>query len=271
MKAHVFAASFAATVVLAMGLGRADSLKFGNEGTYPPFSLVDPSGKLTGMVPDLAHETCKRMNADCDIVVMDLKALIPAMLQGKLDGIATPLAPTPERMERVLFTRIIAQNFFRFVVPTNSHYTFTKDGLKGIHIGLQSGGSAARYVTDHFGDAIVPIWYDNPDQIKLELLNRRLDMSFGSEINWRIELIDTPEGKDWKLDGDSYWVGDPNTPSDERGSGWVVRKTDGQPLLDRMNAALTAIIDDCTYTKIREKYLKFPILPAEARCLKPSG
>jgi len=38
-----------------------------------------------------------------------------------------------------------------------------------------------------------------------------------------------------------------------------------------MNAALTAIIDDCTYTKIRKKYVEFQILPAEAHCLKPSG
>jgi hypothetical protein len=38
-----------------------------------------------------------------------------------------------------------------------------------------------------------------------------------------------------------------------------------------MNAVLTTIIGDCTYTKIREKYVKFQILPAEAHCLKTSG
>jgi hypothetical protein len=30
---------------------RADHLKLGNEGIYPPFSIVDSSGKLTGIEP----------------------------------------------------------------------------------------------------------------------------------------------------------------------------------------------------------------------------
>jgi arginine/ornithine transport system substrate-binding protein len=255
-------------VLLCAAPALAETLKLGNEGVNPPFSVVDANGALTGMEPELAREMCKRLNVDCDIVVMDLKALIPAMLLGKLDAITTQLTPTLERKERALFTRIILQNNYRFVVPAESHYTYTIEGLKGIKIGITRGGATVKYVTDHFG---VPLFYDNPDQIKLELLNHHLDMTFGAEINWRINLIETPEGKDWQMDGEPTWVGDLSTPPDERGLGWVVRKTDGQPLLDRMNAALTAIIDDCTYTKIREKYVKFQILPAETHCLKPSG
>jgi len=38
-----------------------------------------------------------------------------------------------------------------------------------------------------------------------------------------------------------------------------------------MNAALTSIIEDCTYTKLRSQFIQFSILPAEAHCLKPSG
>jgi arginine/ornithine transport system substrate-binding protein len=271
MKMHVFLVSLAATVLLGMGAVHAESLKFGNEGTYPPFSVLASDGTLTGMEPELAREMCKRLNADCEIVAMDLKALIPAMLQGKLDAITTQLTPTAERKERVLFSRIILQNNYRWVVPIDSHYQYTKEGLKGLKIGLQRGGAAAKYIVDNFGDAVQQVWYDNPDQIKLELLNHRLDLTFGAQINWRLNLTELPEGKDWKEDGDALWTGDPDTPTEQRGLGWVVRKTDGQPLLDRINAALDAIIGDCTYTKIREKYVKFQILPAEAHCLKTSG
>jgi arginine/ornithine transport system substrate-binding protein len=271
MKMHVFLVSLAAAVLLAVGAARAESLKFGNEGTYPPFSVLASDGTLTGMEPELAREMCKRLNADCEIVPMDLKALIPAMLQGKLDAVTTQLTPTAERKQRVLFSRIILQNNYRWVVPIDSHYQYTKDGLKGVKIGLQRGGAAAKYIVDNFGDAVQQVWYDNPDQIKLELLNHRLDLTFGAEINWRLNLTEQPEGKDWKEDGDALWTGDPDTPPDQRGLGWVVRKTDGQPLLDRINTALDAIIGDCTYTKIREKYVKFQILPAEAHCSKPSG
>ena len=248
----------------------ADTLKFGNEGTYPPFSILAPDGKLTGMEPDLAREMCKRMNAECEIVAMDFKALIPSMLQGKLDGITSQITPTPERVGKVLFSRVILQNNFRFVVPKDSHYSFTKEGLKGVKIGAQRGGASTRYLTDTYGDAIQQVLYDNPDQIKLELLAHRIDMAFGAEINYRLEIVEKPEGKDWKQDGPSYWLGDQSLPNDERGLSWIVRK-DSEPLLQRMNAALIAIIEDCTYTKIRANYIGFPVLPAEAQCIKPAG
>ncbi|MGL4290257.1 MAG: transporter substrate-binding domain-containing protein, partial [Phreatobacter sp.] len=65
----------------------AEKLVLGNEGSYPPFSMVDPSGRLTGLEPELAREMCRRMNVECEIVVMDFKALIPALLQSKLDAV----------------------------------------------------------------------------------------------------------------------------------------------------------------------------------------
>jgi arginine/ornithine transport system substrate-binding protein len=247
----------------------ADTLKFGNEGTYPPFSLLAPDGKLTGMEPDVAREMCKRMNAECEIVTMDFKALIPSMLQGKLDGITSQITPTPERVGKVLFSRVILQNNFRFVVPKDSHYTFTKEGLKGVKIGAQRGGASTKYLENTYGDAIQQVLYDNPDQIKLELLAHRIDVAFGAEINYRLELIDKSEGKDWKQDGPSYWLGDQSLPEDQRGLSWIVR-LDSEPLLQRMNVALTALIEDCTYTRIREKYVSFPVLPAEAHCVKPT-
>jgi len=125
-----------ATGVLSAQAGRAETLKLGNEGTYPPFSIVDANGKLTGVEPDLAREMCRRMNAECEIVAMDFKALIPSMLQGKLDAVVSQITPLPERKERALFTRIIVQNLYQWVVPVNSNYSFDKVGLKGVRVGL---------------------------------------------------------------------------------------------------------------------------------------
>jgi ABC-type amino acid transport substrate-binding protein len=115
MTHRVAVLALVAAAVLWGRAALADTLKFGNEGTYPPFSLLAPDGKLTGMEPDVAREMCKRMNAECEIVTMDFKALIPSMLQGKLDGITSQITPTPERVGKVLFSRVILQNNFRFV------------------------------------------------------------------------------------------------------------------------------------------------------------
>jgi ABC-type amino acid transport substrate-binding protein len=232
--------------------------------------MVDASGRLTGFEPELAREMCKRMNAECDIQVMDFKALIPSMLQGKLDGIVSQITPTPERVDKALFSVIILQNLYSFVVPASSNYTYTKEGLKGVKIGLTRGGAPAKYIADNFGDSAVPVWYDNQDQIKLEMLNGRVDMTFGARINWRLELLEKPEGKHWKMADEAFWLGDPKTPAEQRGLSWIAPKG-SDALIERMNTALTSIIADCTYTKLREQFIKFSILPAEAHCLKPSG
>jgi ABC-type amino acid transport substrate-binding protein len=263
-------AAVAIAAVLPVLPARADKLTFGNEGTYPPFSVIDPSGRLTGFEPELAREMCKRMNAECDIVAMDFKALIPSLLAGKLDGVVSQITPTPDRVGHMLFSVVIIQNLYSFVVPADSNYTFTKEGLKGVRMGLVSGGATSKYIMNTFGDSIVSLWYDNRVQIKLELLNGRVDMTFGARINWWLDFLDTPDGKGWKMPDEAFWLGDPKLPEDQRGLSWIVRPGN-EALLARMNAALSSMIADCSYTRLREQFIKFSILPAEAHCLKPSG
>jgi arginine/ornithine transport system substrate-binding protein len=258
----------AAVVGVAAAAAHAESLKFGNEGIYPPFSIVDSNGVLGGVEPDLAREVCKRMNAECEIIVMDFKALIPSLLQGKFDGITTQLAPTPERAEKGLFTIPIVYNPTTFVAPAGSNFVYTKEGLTGkdVKLGIQRGSAGIPYAQKLLGDAVTYVYYDNPDQVRLDLLAGRINMTFDSKINWTIELINKPEGKDWKLAGGDHWIGDPSLPESERGFRWMIRKDKGA-LLERVNATLQDVIKDCTYTKIRKKYLDITTLPQEAACV----
>ena len=90
-----------------------------------------------------------------------------------------------------------------------------------------------KWIQDRFGDAMAYVFYDNPDQMRLDLLAGRINTTFDPKINWTIELINKPEGKDWKLAGGDHWIGDPAMPEAERGYGWVVRKGD-EALVKRM-------------------------------------
>lgn len=250
----------AALLVAAGSSFAADKLVLGNEGSYPPFSMVDASGKLTGFEPELAREMCKRMNVDCDIVVMDFKGLIPALLQNKLDAVATQTKPLPERKAKVLFGRPILFNPDSYVVKADTNYDFTKEGMKGLKIGLQRGSAQAKYVAEQFGDAMEIVFYDNPDQIRLDLASGRLDLSLGPKISWTLEFLDKPEGKDWKFAGGDLWTG-----GGEQGSSWIARK-DSQELLDRMNKTIDTIIADCTFTKLRKQFMNVELLPEEKAC-----
>jgi arginine/ornithine transport system substrate-binding protein len=257
----------AAALMGAVGAAQAEKLRLGNEGVYPPFSMISSTGTVTGVEADLAREMCKRMNVECEFVIMEWKALIPSLLQGKFETLVSQTSPTPERKQRLSFTRRLFANLSTFIVPVNSSFVFTKEGIrgKGVRIGLQRGGAGVKYLQDLFGDAVEHVLYDNPDQVRMDLLAGRINVGFMARINATIELINKPEGKDWKLDGGEHWLGDPAVPQHERGNGWVVKKGD-EALLKRMDAALESIIADCTYTKIRKPYLNIATLPEDAAC-----
>jgi len=277
-KAGRFRAVAAAVAMIGAGsalLGAgaaAETLKLGNEGVYPPFSMVDAKGELTGFEPDLAREMCRRMGAECTFMVMDFKALIPSVLQGKFDIVASQLAPTPERLAKLSYGRPIVYNPMTFAIGKATDHTFTREGLagKGIKLGLQRGAASIPYVDRTWGDVFERVFYDNPDQMKLDLLAGRIDAVFDSKINWTIELIAKPEGKDYKLAGGDHWIGKPEIPVDERGYSWAVPKGK-EALLEKMNAALSAIMADCTFTTLRKKYLSVPILAADQACAEKSG
>lgn len=263
MRTNLLAAVAAAGVAATPAL--ADKLLIGNEGTYPPFSMVQPNGDLTGIEPDLTREMCKRMEAECEFVVMDFKALIPSLIQGKVDMVASQITPLPERKERALFSIPVVYNPDNFVVRKGSDLEFTPEGLAGLKIGLQRGSSHAKYVMENFPD-VDPTYYDNPDQIQLDLISGRIDATFGPAINWANQLIDTPDGEGYVFAEGDFWSGDASMPLEERGSSWIVGKTNTE-LLDRMNEALTSMLEDCSFTKIREAYLSVPVIPAEAKCV----
>lgn len=263
MISSVRAFGLAAAMLLAAGgyAFSAEKLILGNEGSYPPFSMVDASGKLTGFEPELAREMCKRMETECEIVVLDFKGLIPALLQNKLDAVATQTKPLPERKAKVLFGRPILFNPDSYVVKEDTNYTFTKEGLKGVKIGLQRGSAQAKYIAEHFGDAVETVFYDNPDQIRLDLASGRLDMSLGPKISWTLEFLNKPAGKGWKFAGGDLWTG-----GGEQGSSWIARK-DSQELLDRMNKTVDSIVADCTFTKLRKQFMEVVLLPEEKACM----
>jgi len=267
--------SLAAALGLAAGIlaaatapAAADKLLLGNEGVYPPFSIVASDGHLTGFEPELAREVCKRIGAECEFVVMDFKALIPSLLQGKFDILTSQLSPTPERLEKLTYGTPIVYNPATFVVKKDSDYTFTPEGLagKGLKIGLQRGASSIPCVDKHFPDVFEKILYDNPDQMRLDLMAGRIDMVFDSKLNWTFELIMKPDGKDWKLAGGDHWLGDASIPDDKRGYSWAVPKGQ-EALIARFDKGIDEVIADCTFTKLRKQFLDVAILTREAPCL----
>ena len=67
----------------ALGLSTAafaqTSYKIGTEGGYPPWSMVDAKGTVTGFDADVGAALCTKLDADCSFVVQSFDSLIPSL------------------------------------------------------------------------------------------------------------------------------------------------------------------------------------------------
>lgn len=254
MKA--FAVTSAAFIALSAATADAQTLTLGNEGTYPPFSMIEADGTLKGLEPELARAMCERMGADCNIQPMDFNALLPSLVSGKIDMIASQLWPTPERVARAEFTDPVLFNPNAFVIGKSWDKGYTPEAMSGMRVAVIQGSSQAKFLGVKYPDlTLVP--YDNPDQMQLDLLAGRVDAAFGAKLNWIINLIDTPDGTDWKVSEENFWdTGEPV------GLSWAAQKGDME-LVGRINEALSGLLEDCTYTNIRKNYFSQPTTPRE--------
>src|SRR5208282_5472994 len=167
-------------------------LKLGNEGDYPPFSITEGDGHLTGMEPELARAMCAMMEADCDIQAMDFAALLPSLISGKIDMIVSQLAPLPERTEKTDFTVGLISNPAVFVVPKTWTAGFDEKALEGKKIGAIKGSSKQTYLETVLTKAN-GIFYDNIQLIKLDLEAGRLDLGMEGKLTIAYKFLTGPD------------------------------------------------------------------------------
>lgn len=71
----------------------------------PPYAYVGAAGQADGESPSLARAVAARLGVAPVFVLMDFAALIPALESGRIDMVAAGLFITPERAQRVSFSR----------------------------------------------------------------------------------------------------------------------------------------------------------------------
>ncbi len=99
-------AVFFAVVLLSAFPARADDvIKVGTYRHYPPWTISDAAGTITGFEIDLVSELCKRMGAKCEIVTVDWEKVYDELDAGKYDAYLGCMTVTAERSKRVTFSQ----------------------------------------------------------------------------------------------------------------------------------------------------------------------
>lgn len=228
----------------------ADTLKMGNEGDYPPFSITNPDGTLTGLEPDLAKALCAKLGDECEIQAMDFKGLIPSLVTGKLDVIVSQLFPSEERRNAVEMTDAVLENPETWIAAAGLSADITPDFLSGKSVGIIKGAWNVPVIEKYAPGANLK-QYDNLAAIKLDLEAGRLDIGTAGKLAAVKNFVDQADGSKWQLITPvTELVGDSKFH-------WAVRKGNVE-LRDRVNTAIAAMLEDCTYSGIRKKYFSVP-------------
>ncbi len=251
-------AALCAAIGLA-GLSTAASaatLKIGTEGGYPPWSMVDASGKVTGFDADIGHALCQRLEAKCRFVVQAFDSLIPALQAERFDLVISGMSVTAERAKVIAFSIPYATEDSAFVLPKNSPLIDAPDqeaifkGLAGKTIGVQGGTTQGAFL-QKFAPGITLKTYETQDQMQMDLSSGRLDGTF-SEV--------TPQSQFLKKAGDRQFAmahhvikssAAPEILGLGIGAGINQRNVE---LKKKVDAALCAMIADGTVKASSEKW-----------------
>ena len=99
----------AALLVAAALAGEAaraeDVIRIGTYRHYPPWTISDAAGTITGFEIDLIHDLCKRMGVRCPIVTVDWEKVYDELDAGAYDAYVGCMTVTPERAKRVAFSQ----------------------------------------------------------------------------------------------------------------------------------------------------------------------
>ena len=117
------AASIAALSLLAGSAMAQEKLIIGTEGAYPPFNNLEADGSLVGFDIDVAKALCEEMKVTCEFVTQDWDGIIPALQAKKFDAIIASMSITPERLEKVDFSKKYYNTPPAVAVPKDSAIT----------------------------------------------------------------------------------------------------------------------------------------------------
>jgi polar amino acid transport system substrate-binding protein len=247
--------AFAAAMLFSAMAGSsfaADKIIIGTEGAYPPFNNLEADGSLTGFDIDIAKALCVEMKAECTFVTQDWDGIIPALQAKKFDAIIASMSITPERKEKVDFTDKYYNTPPAIAVPKDSDITAaTEEGLSGKTLGAQSSTTHSNYAEAHMKKSELKL-YPTTEEYKLDLVNGRIDGVI-DDVVVLSQWLKTTDGACCKLLG--------TLPIDPvingEGAGIAIRK--GDPLREKFNKAIAAIVANGEYKKINDKYFTFDV------------
>ncbi|WP_223700831.1 amino acid ABC transporter substrate-binding protein [Sutcliffiella deserti] len=216
------------------------TLLVGTEGTYPPFTFHNDSGKLTGFDVEIAEAIAERLGVEVEFKETQWDAMFAGLDSERFDMIANQVGIREDRLEKYDFS----DHYITSTAVVVAHEE--NDDVNGFE-DIQDKESA-QSLTSNYADLAREynaeiVGVDGFNQAIELLSSKRVDVT----INDKLSVLDFQKNR-------------PNAPvkvvaehEDAAQSGFMFRKGN-EELVDAVNEALAEIIEDGTYEEISEKW-----------------
>jgi polar amino acid transport system substrate-binding protein len=123
-----------------------------NGGAFPPFEFIE-DGKLAGFDRELGDELGKRMGVRVEWQIFDFAGLIASLTSGRVDTLISALTWTPERAERIAFSKSYYQTGVAGAYRPDVSIVEPAD-LVGKIVGVQTGTAGEKFTRDNYADKV---------------------------------------------------------------------------------------------------------------------
>jgi polar amino acid transport system substrate-binding protein len=221
---------------------------------YPPFTSPDAAGNWVGWEVDFMVAICKQAELDCVITPTAWDGIIPALTSGQIDVIMSSMSITAERAKTIDFSDKYYNTPAMVMVAADSAITPDAAGLTGKIVGVQISTTHEAYTQKYFGPVASEVKiYQTQDEANQDLAAGRVDAVMADSIALQA-FLDSDAGKACCKSAGMV-ANDPEILG--AGVGFGLRQ--GDPLKDKLNAAIAAIRADGTYAAITANYFAFDV------------
>jgi polar amino acid transport system substrate-binding protein len=227
----------------------AGKLTWGSSPTFTPFEFMR-DGKPMGFDVDLMDALAKRINLTSNMMGMEFKGVIPALLGNRIDVGVSGLYVTAERQQVADFIPYVIVGNQIVVQKGNPKKVSGRDGLCGFKVAVpvntafEASTKAVSAECKEKGKAEIDILsLPGSNNVALALSQGRVDAALNSTATIAAMMGETPDA--YELAGEAF---DANTKV-----GIALRK-DSTALKAQLEQAMQAIVKDGTYAGLLKKW-----------------
>lgn len=229
------------------GLVQPGKLMVATQGTFAPFSMRLPNGKLDGLEIRVGTEIARRLGLDYVPVITQFDAVLVGLMAGQYDMTSVSMDITPARQKQVLFADGWLESGAKIITTPKSGIK-TGEDLKGKNVGAVAASTFGK-IAEQFG-ANLKNYKAEVDAIQ-DMLNGNLDAVVTDAVAASYEIkseklpLVTPEGTLSHIQ-----------------KGLAFEKSRAS-LVRAVNDALSGMIADGTYAKLTTPLIGFDPHPQE--------